>query len=139
MKLLKTNLKILRSKLYITNAILSFANSYSCYVVTQIKINFSFSHKKYVKPLVQSLIGLITEFLKKYSIDENCSLKHCCETLKTIEEIDLSKSLPKFHNIFKCTYRKILSREVKKFIEELEEPYSEIHVRALLTGILNIL
>lgn len=51
---------------------------------------------------------------------------------------DLSKILTKCHQNWKSFHKKLLSKEIKILVEELEDPSSEMQVRALLTGLTSI-
>lgn len=90
-----------------------------------------------MKAFSQNLGGLIAEYLNKYSKSKETSLYKQCETLKTsaYEEQELPKILTNLHQNWKNIHKKLLAKEIRILVEDLEEPNSEMHVRALLTGL----
>lgn len=65
---------------------------------------------------------------------QDLTLHQQCKAINNYNEIDLNKVLAKLQDSFKITYKKILNNESKKFIDDLGDPYSDIHLRAMLTG-----
>lgn len=92
-----------------------------------------FRHTQHIKPLAQSLAGIVTEFFEKYYTDIPLNIEKLCNDLRSSE--NLNNKINQLHNNWKIYKKNLIEKEVNNFVEEMEDPQSEIHVRAMITGL----
>lgn len=97
-----------------------------------------FSEKKYIEPLVQSLVGNIIDFLKTNVRAVNSSIPELCDGIRLSKSEESLKIVPSLYAEWESVYQEILVREVKKTMDKLENPTSELDLRATVTAITSL-
>ncbi|KAK5649552.1 hypothetical protein RI129_000581 [Pyrocoelia pectoralis] len=97
------------------------------------------TQKQHTGPLAQSVARLVEEFIANYSnrFDTKEILK-VCDSIKCTNFDDISKLIIQLSLSWETIQEKILNAEVKKLVADLEDPHSELHVRATVTGLTSI-
>ncbi|XP_044259470.1 protein inscuteable homolog isoform X2 [Tribolium madens] len=94
------------------------------------------SEKKHVGPLAQSLAGNIIDFIKTYSEVTPKLLKQYDAIRKTNE--DFLTLVSQLFTQWETVCHTILVKEIKRLVDKLENPCSELDLRATITGITSL-
>lgn len=78
------------------------------------------------------------EFLDKFGRTQNTNLYKQCEDLRTNTSEELKQIIAKMHVSWRAVNQSLLNKEVRKLVEGLEDPISEMDVRAKLTGLTSV-
>ncbi|KAI4459900.1 inscuteable [Holotrichia oblita] len=96
------------------------------------------NQKKHIQPLAQSLAGLVKEFVEKYDAIQDKNLLEQCEDLRKANTEELEKVIGNIHMNWRTMNQTLLSKEIKKIVDGLEDPISEMDVRAKLIGLTSV-
>lgn len=115
--------------LYLTNHILLLvakeAQLIKCFIVSR--------QTKHLKPLAQSMVGHVFEFFNTYFKETPPSIAKLCDEIRSSAASAASLNL--LYSLWKRCQRTLIENEVNKFVEEMEDPKSEMHVRAMITAL----
>ncbi|KAJ3664634.1 hypothetical protein Zmor_000187 [Zophobas morio] len=95
------------------------------------------SEKKYVGPLAQSLAGNIMDFFKLYS-EVTPKITKQYDAIRKATRDDLLTQISPLFTLWESTFHTVLEKEIKKLVERLENPCSELDLRATVTGITSL-
>ncbi|XP_023311619.1 protein inscuteable homolog [Anoplophora glabripennis] len=96
------------------------------------------SEKKHIEPLVQSLVGNILDFLNTNTRDISPNMLKLCDDIRLAKSDESLKVVPTLYAEWENVYQEILVREVKRMMDKLENPTSELDLRATVTGITSL-
>lgn len=84
--------------------------------------------------MAQSVVGLIIEYFKKYFKELPPNIERFCNEIRSSNN-DLIKNIESLYNQWKFYQKTLIENEVNKFVEEMEDPKSEMHVRGMITAL----
>ncbi|XP_060527064.1 protein inscuteable homolog [Cylas formicarius] len=93
---------------------------------------------KQINPLVQSLAGNILDFLKTYSSRVSSDILTLHDEIRTLNSDRVLEPMAQLFNKWETVQNQILVKEVKKLVDKIEDPASEMDLRATLTGIISV-
>jgi hypothetical protein len=96
------------------------------------------SEKKHLGPLAQSLAGNIMDFVKTHSGEVSQRLCKQYDAIRKTNPDDLLNLLAQLYSQWESIFHNVLTKEVKKLVEKLENPCSELDLRATVTGITSL-
>ncbi|CAG9766692.1 unnamed protein product [Ceutorhynchus assimilis] len=97
------------------------------------------SDSKHISPLVQSLAGNILDFLKTHTSQVSSQNLRLYDQIRSSTSAENArKPLAELFSEWESIQREILVKEIKKLVDKLEDPTSEIDLRATLTGITSV-
>ncbi|KAF5286332.1 hypothetical protein FQA39_LY04230 [Lamprigera yunnana] len=95
--------------------------------------------KQHTGPLAQSVARLVEEFMNNYACDVSTKeILKICEDIRCSNFEDISKLIIQLSLQWETLQEEITNEEVKKLVNKLEDPDSEIHVRSIVTGVTSI-
>lgn len=100
--------------------------------------NLDKSDPKNVSPLVQSLAGNISDFLKRHTHQINANILKLCDEVRTAKGDVALKMISVLFTHWQGVRQEVLSSEIKKLVNKLECPTSELDLRATITGITSV-
>lgn len=109
-------------------------------ILNTINFIFIFSQIQHICPLAQNLAGVILEFIERYTKDarETAEIRTQCDALRCAKPEEIQGFATKIFNNWKLIQNGVLVSEVTKLSEKLENPASELDLRATLTGITSL-
>ncbi|KAJ8982941.1 hypothetical protein NQ317_005256 [Molorchus minor] len=96
------------------------------------------SETRHVEPLIQSLAGNIIDFLKTHTREISSKILKLCDDIRLSKPEDSLRLVSLLYAPWETIREDILAREVKKMVDKLEDPTSELDLRATVTGITSI-
>ncbi|XP_028141241.1 protein inscuteable homolog [Diabrotica virgifera virgifera] len=96
------------------------------------------SDPKNINPLIQSLVGNISDFLKSHNHQLNLSILKLCDEAKTSKGDVALKLISVLFTHWQEARKEALTKEIKNLVNKLESPTSELDLRATITGITSI-
>ncbi|KAJ8930514.1 hypothetical protein NQ314_016676 [Rhamnusium bicolor] len=96
------------------------------------------SETKHIEPLVQSLAGNIIDFLKTHMREISSKILKLCDDIRLSKSEESLKFVSTLYTHWETLRQEILVKEVKKMVDKLEDPTSELDLRATVTGITSI-
>ncbi|CAH1223111.1 unnamed protein product [Diabrotica balteata] len=95
------------------------------------------SDPKNINPLIQSLVGNISDFLKSHNHQLSLNIKLCDEAKTAKGDVAL-KVISVLFSHWQEARKEALTKEIKNLVNKLESPTSELDLRATITGITSI-
>ncbi|KAJ8960488.1 hypothetical protein NQ318_013772 [Aromia moschata] len=96
------------------------------------------SEPRHIEPLVQSLAGNIVDFLKTHTLEISSKVLKLCDDVRLSKSDDALRLVSLLYAHWENVREDILVREVKQMVDKLEDPTSELDLRATVTGITSI-
>ncbi|KAJ8921521.1 hypothetical protein NQ315_003139 [Exocentrus adspersus] len=97
------------------------------------------SEKKHIEPLIQSLTGNIIDFLKTYKTSSvSTDILKLCDDIRLSKSEESLKLVPPLYAEWETIHQHILVDQVKNLINRLENPESELDLRATITGMTSL-
>ncbi|CAH1100811.1 unnamed protein product [Psylliodes chrysocephalus] len=100
--------------------------------------NLKISEFKNINPLVQSLTGNITDFIKTHTNQISSNILQLCDQIRSARTEDCLKLSSILFTHWQEIRQEVLSKEIKNLVNKLEYPNSELDLRATITGITSI-
>ncbi|KAK4881524.1 hypothetical protein RN001_004843 [Aquatica leii] len=95
--------------------------------------------KQHTGPLAQSVARLVEEFIKTYRTATGTKeILKICEELRCSSSENISKLIIQLSLNWETIQETIVNEEIKNLVCKLEDPESELYVRAIVTGLTSI-
>ncbi|RZC42648.1 inscuteable -like protein, partial [Asbolus verrucosus] len=125
------NQKVAHMATYITTNIRNILSHSECIEMEYKNLS---GDKQHIGPLAQSLAGNIVDFLKTYAREINPKVSKLYDAIRKANSEDALQLVPQLFNSWQSVFHEILAKEIKKLVEKLENPCSELDLRATVTA-----
>ncbi|XP_031358874.1 protein inscuteable homolog isoform X1 [Photinus pyralis] len=97
------------------------------------------TQKHHTGALAQSVARLVEEFVANFnSTCDPSDVLDICDNIRCTNLYDISRLIIQLSLKWEALQEQILNDELKKLVAELEDPHSELHVRATVIGLTSI-